>query len=174
MSFLKLLHRKQRDKEAVVNCGDAFEASKMVDVVTGYMNAINDHAGVDELLSFYTSNKVKIKFEDGLKVSAQTSCEFYQTLYACFPDVRWDYKAVKEFSKNCVLVEDARAFGTHTGEPFRLKGHPEIMAAGKRFENDPALFYFTIADNKIDEVVVVALGLKTGPLGIYEDLSRPE
>jgi SnoaL-like polyketide cyclase len=159
--------RNDRQKK----CETTIVSNQSVECVQGYMDAINRHADLDALLSFYTSNQVKIVFEDGLTVTAQTSCELYQSLYACFPDIQRAYAslAVPRANKpNVVLVDETTASGTHTGAPFGFKHRPKIPPTGRRFENDPARLFFTVVDGKIDRIEVVAIGSRTGPLGIYE------
>lgn len=158
--------------------------TKEISCVVGYMKAINRHADSDELLSFYANDKVKIKFEEGLEITAKSSCQFYQSMFKSFPDVEWKHNKIRGTKEGDVIVEKVRASGTHTGAPFKFvkpvdssksalflfRDYPPLQPSGKRFENDPANFIFRVDKEKIVEVEVIAMGLKTGPLGIYEDL----
>lgn len=180
--------RNGKDKFVVEEDTSPVESLKLDSrlCVQKYMAAINRHADKKELLSFYLNDQVKITFSEGLEVTAKSSCGFFQSMFKSFPDVQWKYQKVEEMADGRILVKEVRAAGTHTGEPFSFvkpvatpksalflfQDYPPLPASGKSFENDPASFIFRVVDNKIVEVEVVALGLKTGPLGIYEDLTR--
>ena len=169
MAAISKIFRKNRK----VNVTLEVEKSPEEICVQGYMDAINRHAGLEELLAFYVSDQAKIYFEDGLTVSAKRSCETFQQLYRCFPDIQWLYDSVEPQKNGSIVVNETRARGTHTGEPFVLFGKDEktVQPTGKKFENDPARFFFKVEQGKIKSITVVALGTKTGPVGIYEDLT---
>lgn len=146
-----------------------------IEVVQKYMDTINNRSTLDKILAFYVSEDAKIFFDDGLTVTARKSAETFQDLYKCFPDVQWVYKNIEIERKSTVVVNDIRAKGTHTGEPFSLLGQADktVLPNGKKFENDPARFFFEFdtVTMRIASITVVALGIKTGPVGIYEDLT---
>jgi hypothetical protein len=94
-------------------------------------------------------------------------------IHASFPDGRFDYTDIYDGEvPNTVVVEGFRFTGTHTGKPYSfLPRVPALPASGKHVANDEERLYFTMSvDHKIEHVTVIAMGMHTGPAGIYEQL----
>jgi hypothetical protein len=99
--------------------------------------------------------------------------DIIELIHASFPDGRFDYTDIYDgVVPNTVVVEGFRFTGTHTGMPYSfLPGVPALPASGKHVANDEERLYFTMGvDHKIEHVTVIAMGMHTGPAGIYEQL----
>ncbi|CAB9502761.1 expressed unknown protein [Seminavis robusta] len=137
-------------------------------LIQDYISKVNEHASVEELLQFYASEEVPIKFDDMAPMPAVAVQTEIVKLTKSFKDFKFSYDSVKEIKPGVVLVEELVVSGTHNGEPYRFAVFPPVPASGKHAVLDPERMWFTMnKDGKIVKEVIMALGNLTGPPGMY-------
>ncbi|CAB9496823.1 expressed unknown protein [Seminavis robusta] len=139
-------------------------------VVAGLIDVINGHGTAEEMASFFKSGDIRVKFEDAPSITAAMFTGVVKMLHGSFPDFRLQYESIKEDRSGVVLVEELRASGTHTGEPFGFAHFPPIPASHKHVINDPERMWFKVRDGKIVDIECLSLGDLTGPPGFYLQL----
>ncbi|CAB9496824.1 expressed unknown protein [Seminavis robusta] len=136
-------------------------------VVAGYVEALDRHASVEELLEFFASKDVKVKLEDGQSINALILAEEDQKLYKSFPNMKFGYQSIKEDRAGLVVVEELQVSGTYTGEPYGFDHFPPVSASNEHAINDPERMWFAVKDGKIQVMEIISLGDNTGPPGLY-------
>ena len=110
-------------------------------------------------------------FEDGYSISSREWVHACTVIKASFPNMRFDYESIKEAGPSKVAVEGLRFSGTHSGEPYSFAPpFPAIPATGIHVENDEERLELGMEDGKIKSMLVISLGLHTGPPGVYEKI----
>lgn len=125
----------------------------------------------------FAPENVRAQFEDGFSLSVTDLTDALGQLYASCPDLRFTYESIEEEvsadgKTSTVTVDGLRCSGTHTGAPYSFKPgvFPAIPAAGTSFTNDEERFVFQVMDGKIQQMNIIALGARTGPPGVYEQI----
>ncbi|CAB9507059.1 expressed unknown protein [Seminavis robusta] len=136
-------------------------------IIEKYVAAVNAHSPADDLIAFYASDKVQVKFDDMAPITARALQTEIVSLTKSFKDFRFNYDSIKEVEPGKVMVEDLCVTGTHNGQPYKFAVYPPITATGKHVVLDPERIWYTMKDGKIVHEVVTALGLLTGPAGFY-------
>jgi hypothetical protein len=147
-------------------------------LVEEYLEAMNAHASVDELLSFYANDSVTIVQLDN-KAGAKTSTarDHHMELAKLFPsfkNLHVTYESMTELP-SCedqqdhvrVLVEDVCVTGTHNGQPYKFRVSPVIPRTNKHVVLDCENMVVTFHQGKIARQEIVALGSLTGSSGMY-------
>jgi hypothetical protein len=132
-------------------------------------------AGVETFASAsFQSRYAMFEVDDLPDLPCYIFADIIELIHASFPDGRFDYTDIYDGDvPNTVVVEGFRFTGTHTGKPYSYLPHvPALPASGKHVANDDERLYFTMSvDHKIEHVTVIAMGMHTGPAGIYEQLN---
>ena len=112
-------------------------------------------------------------YEDGLSFSPNEMVGLLQMTRASFCDFRMIYQTIKVVDAKNVTIEGAFCLGTHTGAPFSPgPGFPPIEAAGVEVKNDEERFWLELDENgKIEKCNCYSLGIVSGPVGFYEQIS---
>ena len=125
----------------------------------------------DVLTLFAGPLEAKCLFEDGFTITLKEWAAAAKEVKASFPDMRFDYEAIKEIGTGKVAIEGLRFSGTHTGDPFTFAAaFPAIPPTGIRVVNDEERLELEIKDGKISGMLVISIGLHTGPAGVYEKI----
>ena len=146
--------------------------SPNVKQVEAFLEFACNYTNMDDLLSFYTPNGALFIPEDVPPLPMENFARLMHHLNESFPDFKLVWESVKEEGNNLVVVEKAWGSGTHTGTaycPMPGKLSP-IPTSGLHVSVDEERFFFELEDGKIKSFSVVALGMVTGPIGMYERL----
>lgn len=137
-------------------------------IIARFVDTVNQHGTVEEMLAFFSSKDAPTEFEDELTMTALQILEEVRKLYMSFENFHFHYTSIKEVRPGKVLVEDLCATGTHTGVPFAFANYPAIPANNKHVVLDEERLWFTVnEDAKICRWEITALGNLTGPPGMY-------
>lgn len=172
--------RKQSKKETkaskILAIRDPFVSSTSTDctttsneqIIEDYITALNNHESVEEMLQFYRSNKVRVKYDDVCAMTSQSALKQLRCVQASFKDLNFSYESIKEVRPGEVIVENLCVSGTHNGEPYQFDDLPPIEASGKCVALDEECLYFKMRDGKITRKDICAMGAFTGPAGLYQ------
>jgi hypothetical protein len=98
-----------------------------------------------------------------------------EEIKASFPDFSISVPLKKEvFSGNKIRLSEVFVSGKHTGVAYGLANtpnFPRIEPTGMAVRNDPETFEFTIEAGKITAFKIFALGAKSGPPGLYDQVA---
>ncbi|CAB9498180.1 unknown protein [Seminavis robusta] len=136
-------------------------------LIQDFISKVNEQPTLEELLQFYASDDVPVKFDDMHIMPAVAVQTEVVKLTKSFQDFKFSYESVKEIKPGTVIVEDLVVSGTHNGEPYKFMAFPPIPATGKHVVLDPERVWFVMKDGKIVKHMILALGNLTGPPGMY-------
>lgn len=165
--------KKQRRKSKTGKCQkEEIEKSENVKVVEEFFQRFNSFESVESLEEmFLHPDQSKFRLEDGFSMTPKEWAEGSLLVYNSFPNMKFEFKELKETGPNEVVAEGLNFSGTHTGAPFTFAPpFPEIPTTGIHVVNDEERFVFRLKDGKIDVLTVIALGTYTGPPGVYEQV----
>ena len=122
---------------------------------------------------FVCDEKKRYVFEEGMRLTPVEVAQMLLLIRSSFPDFKFTYDSIEVEANNKVTVEGLKAFGTHTAAPFAFPPGvvPPISAAGVFCENDEERVWLELDKNwKIKTCHIIAMGDKTGPIGLYEQI----
>lgn len=131
-----------------------------------WVDCVNKHGSVDEMLQCFASPDAPMNFEDGQTMPAFVMSTEIRKCYLGFDDLSFSYASIKEVRPGEVLVEELLVTGTHTGD-MQFANFPPIPPTGKHVVLDPERLWMTMKDGKTVSMEIVALGNLTGPPGMY-------
>ncbi|CAB9496817.1 expressed unknown protein [Seminavis robusta] len=170
--------KKRKSKKKDRSGSNSKEASSVPDCVvehqtpnekfiTSFLAAMNNHQSMDQLLNFFSSPEVEVKFEDAPSITAAMWASETEKLSKSFPDIQYSYESIKQDHHGLVVVEELQVSGTHSGEPYSFAYFPPVPTTNKHIINDPERVWFKVKDGKIALVQDISLGDLTGPPGFY-------
>ncbi|CAB9525855.1 expressed unknown protein [Seminavis robusta] len=147
---------------------DAHRHTPNEQIIANYLEVLNGHGSVEEMLAFFASPDVGVYPDGGDPATAAMFANILRDCYLSFEDMCFDGHSVKEVKPGVVLLEDNVVAGTHTGAPYQpLPSLAAVPASGKRVTLDPERVFFQIKDGKITKMDVISQGVHTGVEGLY-------
>ena len=136
--------------------------------VRAFMNELNDLTSADSIGEFFTDDAFFVP-EDVDKIPMSIFKNILMMIHESIPDMGFEYEKIRQ-EGSTVIVQGPQFSGHHTGVPYSpMPGKfPAIPAGGTFVLVDKEDWYLEMEGNTIKTWTLVALGMCTGPMGIYE------
>ena len=150
-----------------LNLADTESPLNAVEVVEAWVEALNRHASLKELLQYAASEDVRVKFDDTPSVLFVEMMQEMRNISRSFPDFCVSHASITQLVEGVVVVEGFGARGTHGGMPYGFGPFPRIPTTHQHVVAGESRLMMTVGSNgKISKIKVVSEGL-TGPRAMY-------